>query len=209
MYDIRLVNGSSLIVSGPTQSGKTTLVHEILANHTHLFKNAIQKIYWICHEIPIDRKNFTYIEGVPDSFDFVERNSIVVLDDLMTESMNSPAVTNLFTRTAHHKNCFVIYITQNFFSQSKDCIIRRRNCQYLVLFKNPADCTFIRSIGQKMFPCNPQFLTNAYSDAVKRPHGYLFLDMRQETNDLLRVRTNILPREYPPVIYKQSSKCYY
>ena len=144
------------------------------------------------------------MEGLPDDFDFIQPNSILVMDDLMNEVKDNAAVTNLFTRVTHHKNVFVILITQNFFAQCKESVSRRRNCQYVILFKNPADSSEIRAISTKMFPSSPKFLLRAYKDVTTRhPHGYLLLYLRQETPEDLRVRTNILPHELPMHVYKQ------
>jgi hypothetical protein len=207
-YDLRLVNSSSMIVAGPTQAGKTTFVHELLNLRHLIFKEPITSIYWVCNEYPkYDvRRDVEYIVGLPtDGFDFVRRNSIVVIDDLMMEAKDSSAITNLFTKVTHHLNCFVIYITQNYFTSTCEDVTRRRNVQYVVLFKNPADVSQIRTIGQKMFPTEPRFLTSTYTNAVSRPHGYLLLDLRQETPDILRVRSNILLHQFPMMAYKQKT----
>jgi hypothetical protein len=52
-----------------------------------------------------------------------------------------------------------------------------------------------------MYPENSPGLYKAYLEATKRPHGCLILDISQDTDDLLRFRTNIFPHEYPPIIY--------
>src|SRR5438477_276203 len=39
--------------------------------------------------------------------------------------------------------------------------------------------------------------------ATKRPHGSIFIDLRQETPDDFRIRSRVLPKEYPMRIYKQ------
>lgn len=201
--DARLFNGSSLIVSGPTMSGKTTFVNNLLENKDLIFKNTISKVYWISASMPAIRKPlYQYHVGIPDDFDFLQNNSLVVLDDLMVESSDNCAITNLFTRISHHQNIFIIYITQNYFSQCKQGTNRRRNTQYVALFKNPADMAQIRTLGSKMYP-NSKFMIDAYNDATRHPHSYLFLDLRQETDEDLRVRTRILPHELPQIVYKQ------
>ena len=48
--------------------------------------------------------------------------------------------------------------------------------------------------------CNPKALYEAYLEATKQPHGYVLLDLPQNTDNLLRFRTNIFPKAYPPVI---------
>ncbi len=50
-----------------------------------------------------------------------------------------------------------------------------------------------------MFRGDTNFLNECFTDATSEPHGYLFLDFKQNTLENLRVRTNIL--ENNPVIY--------
>jgi len=40
----------------------------------------------------------------------------------------------------------------------------------------------------------------AYLDATQRPNGYVNLDLTQDKNDDLRFRTNVFPKECPPVV---------
>ena len=44
-------------------------------------------------------------------------------------------------------------------------------------------------------------LYNDYLDATHGPHGYLILDLTQDTDDGLRFPTNIYPKKYFPVVY--------
>ena len=46
-----------------------------------------------------------------------------------------------------------------------------------------------------MYPGKSQFLIEAYQDATKNPHGYIFIDLKPKTNDQLRVRAGILPQD--------------
>ena len=65
----------------------------------------------------------------------------------------------------------------------------------------------IQIIGSQMFPEQPKLLPKANKDAVDaKPHGYLMIDLRQETPDALRIRSHILPHELPMVVYKQVGK---
>ena len=41
-----------------------------------------------------------------------------------------------------------------------------------------------------------------FHDITKsKPHSYLLIDFHQSTPDEIRFRTNILPHEYPPIVY--------
>jgi hypothetical protein len=203
-FDFTLKDGSSMLISGPTMCGKSTFVHSLLTDK-QIFSKPPQRVYWFYGQITDDLKNKDYIlkEGLPETFVDILPNSIIVLDDLMQEAKDHAGVTNLFTKLVHHNNLFVINITQNFFLRSNDTRTRRLNSQYLVLFKNPSDATQIAVIGRQMYPHHPTFLSHAYNNATKHPHGYIFIDLRQETEDELRIRSHVLQNEFPMRVYKQ------
>ena len=96
-----------MIVSGPSSSGKTHFVLQVIDNCRILFDIEPDKVFWCyghrtrMHEALV-RKNFNMIQGLPAKFDFVTPNSIVVLDDLMVASAKEAKVTELFTQAAHH-----------------------------------------------------------------------------------------------------------
>ena len=46
-----------------------------------------------------------------------------------------------------------------------------------------------------MYPDNPRVLTEAFQDATRLPHSYLMIDLKQETPEELRLRTNVLSDE--------------
>jgi len=56
-------------------------------------------------------------------------------------------------------------------------------------------------LARQVQPDGPNQLYKAYLKATKRTHGYLVLDLSQDTDDRLRFRTHIFPDEYPPIFY--------
>ena len=213
--DARLKHMSSFIVAGPSLAGKTKFVESLLVNRHKLFDVAPRKIHWFSstfYEAPEElRKDLIFYQDISpcEEFNMVKPHDAVVLDDLMQEIANSKAITNLFTRHVHHKPCTVISITQNLFQAGKETRTRSLNAQYLVLFKSPRDASQIDFLGRQMYPGDKKFLTEAFRDATaSRPHGYLFIDLNQSTPEVLRVRTRILPSEYPTLVYLPKSLHY-
>ena len=102
---------------------------------------------------------------------------------------------NLFTRGSHHRNLSVIYIVQNLFHQRKGSRSISLNSHYLVLFNNPRDKLQIFIPAKQMYPGQTDFFLNQYEEAVKRPFGYLLIDLKTTTEDNCRLRTNVLPSE--------------
>ena len=81
------------------------------------------------------------------------------------------------------------------FDKNKENRTISLNSHYLVLFKNPRDATQIVNLAKQMYPGQNRFLKEAYSDATSRPYGYLLIDLKQNTPDSIRIRTNIFPDE--------------
>jgi energy-coupling factor transporter ATP-binding protein EcfA2 len=204
-HDFTLKDGSSMLVCGPTMSGKSTFIHALLKDK-RIFKTKPKRVYWFYGQATSELSKYGYIlqKGLPESFDYIPTNSVIVLDDLMNEARDHEGVTNLFTKLVHHKKLFVINITQNFFLNSKETRTRRLNAQYIVLFKNPSDATQVQVIGRQMYPEARKFLSAANTKATKRPHGYIFIDLRQETPDSYRIRSRILEKEFPMRLYKHN-----
>lgn len=201
-----------MLLAGPTESGKSTFVKALLKYKDDMFETPPKRVYWFFGqhtddllELPPD---YVINEGIPENMQNIEPYSLVVLDDLMEEAKRNVSLTALFTRTVHHKHLFVINITQNFYQQSSEARTRRLNAQYVVLFKNPADSTQVNTLSRQMFPGDRQFLSTVYNDVTRRPYGYLFIDLKQETPDAMRIRTNILPHEAPMEVFASKRFAY-
>ena len=84
---------------------------------------------------------------------------------------------------------------QNLFHQGKGSHSISLNSHYLVLFKKPRDKLKILTLAKEMYPGQTDFFLNQYEEAVKRPFGYLLIDLKTTTHDNCRLRTNVLSSE--------------
>lgn len=194
MYDIRFKLASNIVIVGPSQAGKTTFVEELIENRCILFEPPPKRILW-CSEHEMIK--FKHIKGLPKLED-IEPYDLIVIDDLFIEAAESKDISVLFTKYTHHKPCCIVFLTQNLFYQSKQQRNRALNTHYLILFKNPRDVTAIRILGSQMGIKN---LQDIYKDATEKPHSYLLIDYHQSTPDEIRLRSHVLPSEYPPIVY--------
>ena len=142
----------SLVVVGPTQSGKTYFVQQILGSNRIVYEDQnIVRIFWCynqwqeCYEELKKSlgKSIRFERGVPKlSEDLCEinprYNNIIILDDLMAGATDSPVVSRLFTQ-GRHRNASVILLLQNMFPEGKYNTDIGRNAQYLALFRSPSD----------------------------------------------------------------------
>jgi hypothetical protein len=51
------------------------------------------------------------------------------------------------------------------------------------------------ALAHQMYPQRTKYFLEAYTAATAQPHGYLVIDMKQETPDILRLRSSIFPGE--------------
>ena len=187
----------SSIVSGPSGCGKTQFTLKFIDHLEHMVVPRIEKVMWcfgIYQDIFDRYPQIEFQEGLPnlEVFDGKER-TLLVLDDLMNET--DERVTKIFTKISHHRNVSVLYLTQNLFYNGKHTRTISLNAHYLVLFKNVRDTTQVANLARQMFPGQSHFMLDAFRDATSVPFGYLLVDLRPDTDERCRLRTNIFPGE--------------
>jgi hypothetical protein len=195
--DPRLRHPFTAILAGATGCGKTVFTFKLISESQNMITPSPEKIvycYGEYQEIFGEYPHVTFIEGLPDvtQFDGKQR-TLLILDDLMTETNDS--VSNIFTKVSHHRNVSVIYLSQNLFHKSKQNRTLSLNAHYMVLFKNPRDAVQVATLARQMHPGRGKFLVEAFKDATDKPYGYLLIDLKPDTEEKYRIRTNIFPDE--------------
>lgn len=209
-FDGRLQHPFSLVVSGPSNCGKTYFVKDVIENAAKVISHNIDNIVYIysCWQPLYDQllrvRDINFVNGLPESLcdDTLlptDKNNLLIIDDLMNDASNNLEVQNVFTKYVHHRNLSCIYLVQNLFIQGKASRTISLNTNYLVLFNNPRDKYQMSLLGRQMFPGNTKFFLEAFNNATGVPFGYLLIDYKAKTPDYLRLRTNLLSDQ--PVVY--------
>ena len=120
-YDPLLRGPFTLVIAGPSRSGKTELTKKILERRDEIIHPPLERIVY-CYgtELP---SVFQYLKqripgiefhkGIPDEFgDETRRRTLVVIDDLMEECANSKNVLQAFVRESHHRNVDILLLCQ-------------------------------------------------------------------------------------------------
>ena len=188
---------TTILVAGPTFSGKTSFVKKVI--RTRMVQPSPERIIWVYKEkdgnlevgpIVQEFPNVQfYSELDPNIFDNInaqERN-LIILDDVMTEAGDSKSVAKLFTQGSHHRNMTVVFLVQNLFHQAKQMRTISLNSHYMVLFKNPRDQGQIRALSYQMYPSEKNFLVDAFADATAAPHSYLLLHLTKNWKEHIKV----------------------
>ena len=161
IFDARIQLPASIIICGPSQSGKTHFCVNMLNNMKRILNPQPNNIIWFFGTESETVKNLKknnhlkmkFIEGIPkEGFrDFINNkkdgHSLFIIDDLLIECSDNHHVTNLFCREGHHKNISVILIMQDLFCSGTQRKTIIKNAHYLCLFKSPLDMNSIYSIA--------------------------------------------------------------
>jgi hypothetical protein len=202
---LKFTHPCTIILGGPSKSGKSTFVQNLLDEKDALFDKKISEVLYC---LPVGQPNeletgvhIKFHEGIPDVEMFADKiPRLVILDDLLGESNKN--LIELFTRGSHHFNISLVFITQNIFNQGKGQRDISLNAHFIVCFKNPRDKNQILNLSRQVFPENTKFVQESYQDATSKPYGYLLMDLTQTQDDVYRFRTNIFSFDNPQnVIY--------
>ena len=180
-----------MIISGPSKSGKTTFVLEMLRRKERLFRHPIRHVFWwygaelgdahgrLCRELGVTLK-----KGVPteDDFEPVQTHDLVVLDDLQDEMKQNNHITSLFLKQTHHKKFFVLLLQQNLYGD-REQRFRNANVHYFVCFQNPRNQRQVGEFLSRMYPAGGTkaiYAIFSHILATEGNYGYLFVDFTAE-----------------------------
>lgn len=188
-----------MIISGPSNSGKTQFLLKLLDNVSQLFTPVPKAILYCYGEynnsVPLlESKGVRVLGTVPNDelLSKLPKPFLLCLDDMVYQ-MQERTLNELYTKKAHHQNFGVILLTQHLFE--KNLRVARNNAQYIVLMRAPNAMLQIRNLGAQLFPKQLSYFLDAYEQAVNEHYGYLLLDLHASSNKLLRLQTNIFPGE--------------
>ena len=115
----RFFSPTTAMITGPTGSGKTKFVFKLLENLNTMFDVPVEKVYYFygVWQDSFDNKvieNLEFIQGLPDETQIKQiadsKHNLIIIDDLQMSAVNSPSITNLFSRDSHHRNLSVFLI---------------------------------------------------------------------------------------------------
>ena len=163
----------SMLVVGPTQCGKTYFVQQLLTKKCLEYPSEKPtQIYWFYNQWQPRydalkralKKRIQFTQGLPALSEDLHEidpvyNNILVFDDLMSQAIDSPVLSQLFTQ-GRHRNASVILLLQNMFPKGKYNTDISRNAQYLVLFRSPSNRKQIGIVAERIFAKDrPKFMS--------------------------------------------------
>lgn len=191
--DVKFEHPSNWLIGAQSQGGKTNFVYQLL-KIADIFKPDLPKIIYcyaewqtLYEKMMIEINNITFMKGLPDIIDL--ENVVIVLDDLMSDVIENKSLLNLFTVGSHHKKISTIFLTQNIYEKGKYARTISLNCHYMVLFKNLRDQSQVLHLSRQLYPGDTKFFQEVFKLATEEKYGHLILDLKQKSNNSLRLRS--------------------
>nr|CAD2209215.1 unnamed protein product [Meloidogyne enterolobii] len=145
-----------MIISGPSSSGKSTLLLKFISEASNLIEPKPKSILYCFGEmsniVPILQKSGVSVySGVPpeDLIKKYQKPLLLILDDLLM-SIDEKYLSELFTKKSHHQNFGIVFVTQNLFERKIK--VARQNAQYIIIMRSPNSVLSVRNIGVQLFP---------------------------------------------------------
>lgn len=200
----------NMVVSGPSQVGKTTFVKRLLSRRTctpgSISPSFDRVIYVYGEEQPGLREQLPIGTELQKGWSTAmlddispNQNNVLVLDDVTSDCKDDPSISNLFTRGGHHRNISIILLTQNYFFGGRSALDIRRNTHYLILFACKQDNRQISAFAQRVFPAKWRNMLAAYEDETATPRGHLLIDMTTQCPQKYMIRSKVLTDN--PVVF--------
>ena len=194
-------NRNFISLVGPSDSGKTYLIHEWLKvgtiqpifNKNYFFYQLPQPLYDVMQK---EINKFEFIQGV--SFEVINslKNNftkyVLIVDDPRAEICNSKVFVDIST-AGRHRGFSTIEIKHNLFHQSKLGRVVELENTHIVLLMSPrvvhqvTTSSVLLALGSA--------LVDWYRDSTFVPFGHLLIDLSPRTDDRSRYCTN--SREHP------------
>ena len=214
----------NMLISGPTQSGKTTWISRLLVYAGELLETLPSEVHWYsphatpapglssCVQFPIyyhQRLPWATFKRNDDDDDDDDSNgqendpkpgSIIVIDDFAQETANSRELTSYITKTSHHRDMSIVLLTQNLFHSGKETRTQSLNMHYMVLMRQTRDHKQIRTLGRQLTQTEKEYraFLDAYNDATSHRHfSYLLVSMHPRDDKRLLLRGTLFPEEAP------------
>jgi GTPase SAR1 family protein len=203
-----------MLICGPSLSGKSTLVLNLLKHREKMFNVKFDRIVYSFPDSSITSSRNEYInklgeicpnlevnQNLPDIPSLISSSCkiLLIIEDQMKFVVNNPEMHDLMTIHSHHSGISVILTSQNYYIQGRYSKTILRNTSEKIVFNDKGDQESLRRISMQMFPGKKGFLNNVMAWILEnisdKTQHYICIDNSpiSPLTQQFQIRTNIFP----------------
>lgn len=208
-FDLRLIENFKMAIFGPSRSGKSVFVSNILKHLDVLSREKPENVIYIfakwqekLEEMKSQNLVDIFLEGNSDNIQsetdiesILKRHlkpnvkNLVIFDDQGSNKNVVEYVAKLFSIDARHSGISAIWVSQFIFDGPNLRKIRK-NADYITLFKCPQDCLDISRLSSQM--TNSTLVVDIYEKVTEaEPYSYILIDVTQEGISSIKYRSHL------------------
>ena len=209
-FDLRLIEDFKIFCQGPSRSGKTTYVYNLLKHLPQYVKKVPDVIIYVfaqwqekLDDLQTGKLVDFFIQGneqIEEKLNELTQNnksSLIIFDDQINSQTTTEYAARLFSVDARHSGKSCIWITQNLFESGKNGTNVRKirtNADYIILFKCPGDCLSIQTLSKHI--TGGPLLYNIHQFVTSRdPYSYLMINITQASNVKLKYTSHTFKKD--------------
>jgi hypothetical protein len=193
-----------MMLVGPSFSGKTTFIINLILNRNKIISKPVQKLIYCApfeSSVPIEVKSFVeFRRSLPSIGDIIKAPNervIIFIDDQQESACSSKEILDIFLTGRHHQ-ISILLVVHNLFNKGKINRDLSLNCNYICLMQNIRNVSQVECLGRQIMPKKSKVLVEIFNKLVQKPFGFLLIDLTPQCEDIMRLRGNIFG-EFPEV----------
>ena len=180
---LKLITPFSLVAAGPSGSGKSKMLFELLDNITQCTSPPIERvvfIYGVYQDLYKEYPNIRFTGDITAMETRHPPNTLLIIDDCMSAIKDDSALEHLFTR-GRHEQVSTILVLQNMFYKGSVMKTCRDNATYLAFTNHLQDQNRMRTFASQLEGEGGHYFKESYEDAIKTRFNYLFVDLHPKS----------------------------
>ena len=203
---------SVFLVTGSSQSGKSSWVQKLCRHSKEMFNTGVDKILFFYKQyendfvsLQRDLDNISFSPNLPTEDQLADslkdsKHGLVIIDDALQDIATNPICQELATRLAHHLKTSVVFCTQSGQLPGKFGPFIARNVHQAIIMRSANQSYYLRNLGVQLGQYKE--LKEIYNDICRGgAYNYICISMHPLRDSQYRYSTSVFPGE-TTVVYK-------
>lgn len=190
-------------------TGKTHLMLDLIKKKEEIFSENFVDIYYVYNIYNPSFDHFQNVKFIKDKIPDIPsdgQHRLLVCDDIILNNKLLNQLMHIFMVAGNNKKITTCLLLQDLYMNRKMRSISL-NAHVFFIFKHMRDSTSINTLFSQVH-ISTDFLKESYIIATEKTRGYLMINLSANSNDLLRVCTDIT-KKYPKYFIETELKTPY